>query len=396
MITIIQAPATYTPAYNPMNYIVESDNITEPSFQYVFDLYVNGSMVSRHRLPPRFGSNVAMLDVSNIVQAYVSHDFVFSDTAFDKNPNSWASVYIKFGEEYSVAGIITTYIDLSTSATSYAVNASIEFLDFINWNTNQYFFGSSRKFLTSIPTPSVTLNSSLWLYFKHEIPQNIVQCGVGVYAIDGTLLNVNTFTPTSLSNSVVGDRFLRVSVGTKQLKELFGSTFFDGGAYYDVAVIDITSSFTFETKRINIIEESCIYDNIPVHFLNKLGGFDVFNFKLASYKESDIERKTYKSSVGTFNVSNEFTYASTDRSINLLSTSSQDIIKANSDWISEEESVWLKELVTSPVVFAEINSKVIPIVIKESKYVFNKKENKKLFNLQITFNYGNENYRQSY
>ena len=85
MLIIIQQPPEITPAYNPINFVVESDNVAEPSFQYVFDLYVAGAFVSRHRLPPKTFTGVARLDVSSIVQSYVTNDFNITDTAFESS-----------------------------------------------------------------------------------------------------------------------------------------------------------------------------------------------------------------------------------------------------------------------------------------------------------------------
>jgi len=396
MITIIQQPEQYTPAYNPMNYVVSSDNYTEPSFQYVFDLYVKGVFISRHRLPPAVFSNVAMLDVSGIVQSYLTHDFDYASSAFDRNYNSYADVYVRFGEEYSVSGVITTYINLVTSATCYAVNASLEYLSFVDWSNNTFYKGSTRKYLTNIAQPNVLENTSMWLHFNYDTPATIERIRVRTYTSAGTLINTNSFVPTDLSNIDLEDRFLRVSVGTKNLKSLFGSTFFDGASYYTIELVDAGASFSFELKRINIQESNCMYKNIEVHFLNVHGGFDVFNFKLSSHKESDIERKIYYNDAGLFNNSNEYIYSASDRTIQNMVSSNQDMIKANSDWISEEESIWLKELITSPVVFALIDNVLVPINLTETKYTFNKKVNKKLFNLQITFKYGNQNYRQAY
>ena len=396
MITIIQEPQQYTPAYNPMCYVVSSDNITQPSFQYVFDVWIKGVHISRHRLPPRVVTGVAMLDISAIVGSYVLHDFDINSTAVDRNLSSWTDVYIRLGEEYAVSGVLTTYINLLDTSTCYAINASLEYLEFIKWASNTYTQGSTRKFLTNIETPSVLSDSNLWLYFIYQTPENISQISVNTYSSSGVGINVDNFTPISLSSSNLDDTFLRVSAGTNALKMLFGNDFFDGAAYYTITIVDITSTFAFESKRINIIDENCLYTNIPVHFLNKLGGFDLFNFKLSNTKESDIQRKNYKLNGGAFNLSNEYIYSASDRGIVSMTTSVQDSVRCNSDWISEEENLWLKELATSPVAFAEIEGELVSINITETKFVYNKKENKKLFNFQIAFTYGFESHRQSY
>jgi len=396
MLTLIQQPSQVTPAYNPINFVVSSNNVAQPSFQFVFDLYIAGVFISRHRLPPKTFTGVARLDVSAIVKSYLTQDMVFSSTAFDRTPNSWTSLYIRFGEEYAVAGVLTTYINLLDSATCYAVNASLEYLQFVNWSSNTFYQGTTRKFLTSNATPNILDNNKMWLHFYHELPANITSILIRVYNSFGTQINSNSFVPTDLSNSTIGDRFLKIAVGTSQLKALFGSTFFVNASYYTVQAVDATSSFSLEIKTINIQESNCKYENVALHFLNVYGGFDVFNFKLVSNKNSSIDRKKYNVMSGSFNSSNVYGYASADRSTQVMTSSNQDSLTVNSDWITEAESTWLKELITSPVVFMEVGSGLVPISISETKYKFSKKVNEKIFNLQVTFDFGNENFRQTY
>lgn len=396
MLTLIQQPSQVTPAYNPINFVVSSNNVAQPSFQFIFDLYIADVFISRHRLPPKTFTGVARLDVSAIVKSYVTQDMVFSSTAFDRNPNSWTSLYIRFGEEYSVSGVLTTYINLLDSATCYAVNASLEYLQFVNWSSNTFYQGTTRKFLTSNATPNILDSTNMWLHFYHELPANIQFLKVRTYNASGVMQSLRSFSPTDLSNITIGDRFLKVSVGTAQLKQLFYAGFFDGIAYYTIELYDPTSAFTFEIKRINIQESNCKYENVALHFLNVHGGFDVFNFKLVSNKNSSIDRKKYNVMTGSFNSSNVYGYASGDRSTQVMTSSNQDSLTVNSDWITEAESIWLKELITSPIVFMEVGSGLVPISISETKYKFSKKVNEKIFNLQVTFDFGNENFRQTY
>lgn len=399
MITVVQEPSTVTPAYNPINFVVSSNNVALPSFQYVFDLYVRGSFVSRHRLPPKTFTGIARLDVSSLVQAYVTHDIDINDTSFDRNPNSWVDLYINYGEEYAVSGVITTFINMLQGNTRYAVNASLEDFQFAEFNNNTYYKGTVRKFLTSISEPRVLSNTKMWLHFYHETPASIDLVRIRTFNSAGALLGIDSFIPTDLSNSSVGDSYLRISVGTSQLKNIFANpNFFDGVSYYTVEVknVGVSPAFTYELKKIVIQEGNCKYENIPVHFLNVHGGLDVFNFKLASNKNSAIERKKYNTMLGSFNSSNNYIYQVGDRSSQSINSSSQDSLTVNSDWITDAESVWLKELITSPIVFMERAGVLIPISITESKYKTNKKVNDRLFNLQVTFDFGNQNYRQSY
>ena len=61
-ITILSSPLSYTPAYNDINFVVDSTNKTQPNFNYIFDILINGSVVSRHRVPPRPSNNYGVFN----------------------------------------------------------------------------------------------------------------------------------------------------------------------------------------------------------------------------------------------------------------------------------------------------------------------------------------------
>ncbi len=396
-ITIIQSPKEYTPAYNPIYWVVDSDNKSEDGFQYVFDVYIRGVQVSRHRIPPRVNLGVAKFDCAKIVEAYVTHDISYSTVAFERNTNSWADVVVHFGEEYIVAGVVTTYIDIETSDKVYAINASLTTIEYAGWNDSIFLLsGGSKRFLTSQPQGVKVLSyDSYWLHFIAPVPEDILKVIIRMRN-GNTVVSSHSYSPTDLSNAVDGDMFLRIGCGTKQITDLFGAGVYAGCDSYSVFVAGAADAPLSEERFFLLDSPNCKYENIRLQFLNKMGGFDAFNFKLISKQESDIVKKNYGVVTGAFNSDNEFIYSANDRSSQTMSITITDTYKVNSDWISEDESAWLKELVTSPIVFQEKAGQLIPVRINETKYNTQKVVNEKLFNLSISFDYGNPSNRQRY
>ena len=108
MITQINyAPSYLQGVYNPIIWSVTSDEIAQPNFSYVFDVYINGTFEIRLKVKPN-PSGAGMIDVSQICQSYLKNDripeTVINTTnlghLFADNTNSSLHLLVKAGEEY--------------------------------------------------------------------------------------------------------------------------------------------------------------------------------------------------------------------------------------------------------------------------------------------------------
>lgn len=395
-ITIDQEPDAFSPAYNPLIFVATSDNTGEDNFQYVFDIYWAGVLQTRHRMPANPTSGKAVFNAARIIEAQVTHDIDSSTTEFGVNENSYIEFQVKVGEQYDVAGVATIFADLDTSSFIYAYNGIFDNLDFPSYTSTPYLLSSSSKvFLTNAPsTQKVATGDLLWLHSMTSTTSNYDKLQVKKYDSAGVLLSTDT-----IANPYTADtddnRFLRVGVGPANILSSLGGTYLDGVSYYTVQAINAASAAMSELRRFNLDSECSRFTPIRLQFLNKLGGFDAFSFNLVNKDTSEIKREKYKRKTGTLSGST-FSYSQTDRSEHTLSTVIDASKNITSDWLSEAESLWLEELVTSPVVFQELSGVLIPITITDTRYEPQKKANKRVFNLSISFNYSIANYRQRY
>ncbi|HVX51246.1 MAG TPA: hypothetical protein VHB48_13855, partial [Chitinophagaceae bacterium] len=60
----------------------------------------------------------------------------------------------------------------------------------------------------------------------------------------------------------------------------------------------------------------------------------------------------------------------------------------NTDIITDEEYIWMADLVLSPLVYMETGGYFIPIAITATSYEYKKRINDKLTNLQIDIEFG--------
>jgi hypothetical protein len=131
-----------------------------------------------------------------------------------------------------------------------------------------------------------------------------------------------------------------------------------------------------------------------LHFKNKLGAFDSFSFIRASQINTNIERKKYErgkvqpqsASTSTYYIKNRF---ETD-----FYTQYEHTIKINSDWITETQSVWLEELLTSPEVYLDISTDVVAVNIVDTNYTQRQHKTDKIFNLELSIKYTFKETRQ--
>lgn len=397
-ITLQQQPPTFTPVYNPVIFLALSDNTAQIGFQYVFDVYWDGVLQTRHRIPARPDTGQAVFDAGRIVEAQMTDDIDITTMGFATCPNSYKKFQVKIGEEYEVAGVTTLFADLATSNQIYAFNGIFDPLDFPDYSATTYMLNasSSTKLMTNQPASvKIQLLQLAWIGYITNSPTNIASMKVKTYDSAGTIINTGTQAATGFNTNTDDNRNIRVGCGPVNLLSMFGSTFLDGATYYTVQIFNSVPSAISELKTFVLQCPSPKNDTVRLHFLNKLGRYDAFNFIMNSEKDSTINRKTYQRTTGLLSGST-YTFPKSQRAEHVLNTTINDNLTINSDWITEEESTWLKELVTSPCVLIETSTALIPITIQETSYREQKKDNEKVFNLKIRFNYSQQLARQRY
>lgn len=104
IVSTIQSPPIWSPAYNPIVWMVNSDQTTQFKFRYVFDVYIFGiASFVRFKVPPN-PEGIGLIDVSTLVQSQLENPLnlpFLSDTKFYSGEFLATNVYLKVGEEYS-------------------------------------------------------------------------------------------------------------------------------------------------------------------------------------------------------------------------------------------------------------------------------------------------------
>lgn len=401
-ISFYQEPDSPTPAYNDMHFLIDSTNKAQANFKYIFDVWYDGIFQHRFKIPPR-PDGYGVLNVARVIESLVTYD-IEGDTDFGilENSNSYKNIVLKFGEEYG--STLVEYPNLSASDVITAFNAALEFLEYPDYSPATYSLsGGTKKFQTNSPASvDIHTGENAWLHFHSTSGANVNRAIIKTYDTSGSLLN--TFKVANNFSSASG--FFRIGTGPIQLNQIPAPDLISGSQpiidgtvkSYTINIAKSDDTPTSETKTYSIVDANCKYDNYRLHWLNKIGGFDSFNFDLVSRKRTSIQRKSYKKVPGSVRMvlgSPEYFYTKDERGDIVYDLTYKRSVSITSNWVTDEVAAWLEELFTSPNVYYEnSDNELIPIVINNADYEEKKKDNIKLLNYEIDFSFAHSNERQ--
>ena len=163
----------------------------------------------------------------------------------------------------------------------------------------------------------------------------------------------------------------------------------------------------------DIIDNDCRgYETIRLAYLNRQGAWDYYNFTKKSQKSTNITRSNFKQFYGSENYSthikqnlcNTWDYGAFEGGTKTYNVNAINVIEANTDFITEAESVAFEELFTSSDVYmyvprsTEPNQNAnqwVPVVVTEKDYIKQTQANDKLIQYIIQIQQGHETRIQS-
>jgi hypothetical protein len=366
-----QVSGTFQPSNNDNLWVVaeSSTGITGNfNFKFLCDVKnTSGALLSRLKVPAYFGTtDKGVFNISKVLSAYTSFDWNYNDVAASGCTRSSFPYNLSFGYEYSTG--VTSDIQVSTGVTNVTGNtvwnAALHPLDFLNYSQSDYLMasGSTANFLTSLTNKRIYATQKDWLYALHNSNiayLDVAFSGGGSVQVSGTS-NVVTRFPIG-ANIPSG-----IPTGTTSYtitpKASGGNTI---GSVFTIYIDDRCSKF----------------NPVDVFFLNKYGAVESFRFNRLRRDNFASQKNTYRKNPyvlnGTSYKFDELAHSKSDY-YNLMSQ----ITTLNSDFITETEAIWLKELINSPRVWM-YDTQLIPINIRTSEYEQKYHINDKVFNLTL-------------
>lgn len=376
-ISITQQPQVLMPAYNNQWISALSDQIAQPGFYYIVQVVVNAD--TTHTLtenilqrPDGYMVFNAMEWVKNYVKHFFNPDLSLV-SPIEIATNKTVFVEVTISEFYSGA---THAIE---SFTYEAFDACLTENEFRNYAFADYTFGgtSGKWFLsktvnTITPDNRVNIGSDLWLHFMQK--QSALVDNIIITQFNG-VTPVDTVSIASLPAPTNNYDMYVMNVGTKIL-----SAPVEG----DTVRVDFIDSLAVSLLRYTYtIADICSLHIIyQIYWLDRDGNILMFNFDKVSVRTENMKTTTVRLDP---NVLTAGVYGSNnwDRELHSVSTDLQDSMVLNTDWVTEEQSVQLKELFNSPQRWLYDGDRYLPITVTQTSYEEKKHVNEKLFNYTI-------------
>lgn len=420
-ISVDYSPTGPQPVYQPFFFQVQSSNYTQPQFRFVFDVYRNGSFVQRVRQLPKPGTNVAIFSPARILESYLSYD-LYSYSNDCSQDNCITQYQVRFGEEYGpTTAAPVVYANLANSS-GYTWNGTVQYQNYYNaasggfnefYLKNHTSFPSAGRFLTNSPSAQTisTTDYGTLSCFNFDVPDN----GVDANVKKATILEVTTyqnsggsistyFYYSANSGTSIDYKLLHFPAGPYNINTIPYGAFLSG----KFPAITIDTDYAYEIKlwshsgalpdsvisetRYFEFEDCSKYENVRLMFLNRLGAWDCFNFRLVSRDFVTTDRSLYKK-----NLPIDYYYGLVvgSRESTVLNSVVKKTKKVTTNWVDDETSTWLEELWTSPEVYeiaedAYGNKIYYPVVITTTNQEIKKRINDQLYNYELEYVYASD------
>ena len=355
---------------------VTSIGNTYQNFKYICEVFINGgnTPVATIKRVPQPDTLMGVFNIGDIVRNYVVANFNPAITSFhaqETGAGEWyVNVQCKFGEEYS----FTEFKNITPDSTRTFFN---------------HYNGRMLGVLTnlSVYTDKVVSNRPLINY----VNSGDVYCFLPYFPSTGSTFNIVTkpYAGTTLQATntrpitPIGANYLQIfNVSPDRINGVDAST-----TYYTVQV-NGGDIYTF-----NLTCEA-VYTNYTVHFVNRFGGFDSRNFNKVSRKTIDITKSDFTKLPYTVDASGNVGYYNGNRVYNETRSTYASVYKEkmtlNTDILTDEEYLWLADLIISPLVYMQMDGYFIPVAVTGNNYEFKKRVNDKLTNLTISIEFGDQ------
>jgi hypothetical protein len=390
-ITINQQATSPGASHGYLLYGVSSGLYNSPQYQYVMDVVSGSTVLTTVRQFPN-PANAAIFDPARIINDYLSYpNDIFDSTDTVGFGPSLQTFTLKFGEEYASsysASVVLYDGNGNPGRPAVASNAIQVFPAAVDPN-NGYGYNwtdtySAQTFLTN----HVLYPDSQYNY--KPVGRN--DYGLIGYYGNSTAINVIVY---DAGNNVLdtvsygGDTgFYYIPVGGKNLRGAgLSQSDLDNASYFVVNVVYAGGNrnlyYTFD-------DQDCHYQRTNFLYINRFGAWDHYGVTLPLKKSTSIKRdmvvKSFVDYSGTTSV-----YNNRRRSMDTYATALQDNFSITTNWLNQDQALWLSELIESPQVFIQDGTKFIPVNITSADYVHNtNSRSQKAFSYEIQYTLSNQ------
>lgn len=393
-ITIQSSPAPYSSMHNDLWYVSSSTNVGQTAFKFVYDVYVNGSQVSRTKIypAPSAEGSYGVFNAAPMVRSYVTNYFEPSGSSIlvASNDKIKVDANIRIGEEYVSGGNLITNLNLVSSALS-AYNyypplfADILFtsaetpLVLSSYYDNLLIENFADDWLTERDANNITIE------YGDNFYATFFRVTTGSYSAKIDVVNeAGSILDTASGSITFSGQMNLFNLSAASVNAFAGRTLITDATYgYNVYL----KLGVAESRKLKFIQK-CYpkYKQYNLNFLNRVGGWDTMKFALVNRRSSEYTRTSYRKNdwqlIGS-TMSNRDAYNKYNESTVNYAIQHKDMFHLISDWVSQQDYEWLAQLVASPIVYMEVQGAFFPVTISTNNYQYKLESADKLFNFEI-------------
>lgn len=402
-LTIIQQPEEISPAGNPVIFLLNSTNAAQSNFRFIAVIKNgSGAILGKRKFPLIPGTSRGWIDIHRLLESYVSETFNIDQASAAEISTATFAYSVEFGEEYGSP--ITEYLGLATAGNLRAWNASLQYADeFPGYDSDAWRIvnpphGSARWL-------SAYGNSKRVAPDQRDYLSLISTSATGPTAIKVVATLQGGGTTTSIfAVSITGvNRLIRIPSGPQNLNLIPslisgtpGSVIPANTASYTIqariqsSATDFGPVFTYRIRR-----ALTVYEPWDLFFLNRYGGMESHRFDRRSDISRQIERRSYERAPISYDGSGAVGYSSSAGSLTNYATEISKSVRLVSDWITEEESLGLLDLISSPLVYSYHLSRLREVAVQVQDHRERRKVNEKLEAFELVASFALKDRRQT-
>jgi hypothetical protein len=274
-------------------------------------------------------------------------------------------------------------IDKDTKRLSILSGESIEFIEELPFSDRQNFLNKTAY----VNDPRITLNQPLFLHFINNYTDPINSIAITLRRGGSTI-------------DLVSIASLPAPVNTYDILQLYvGTQIFSGATPQvgDVVRVDFLNSVATSLLRWSYtIQDVCSkFEDYVIYYLDRDGNILPFHFEYKSTEDFTKKVNTVKLNKDTLNTTTgEYGSNTYDREEHVISTVTDSTMELNTGWITEAQSLLLKDLFDSPIVYLWDGGDLISCRVTNTSFQRKLKVNEKLINYTITIDSGITETRQ--
>lgn len=417
-----------------------SDNVTEPGFKYIFSVSdLNTGNEYKFYVSPNAQLN-GVFNLKTLFNQLVPTPMVYNTTnvlmhisePITSNSLNVNQFNIRCFEGWEVSGVFTEF-DADTVVYSIMSVYGSGKQNFIVMGTNDtpplalsQLYDNTIGFNAETVATELNLPLSLQnevINWRKISRSNVTGDEDSAYSIlsfiadDGEYINSNypilstsefIFDLYDETNTIIETFRIPFSTNSGALYHLpTGLKNLVNGGYIDQPTANTTKYYTVvgQSDGTNVtakygywVDEDCKYNPVHLYWLNQLGGWDSFSFIKKNERSIEVERKRYKAYLGDYNnatVENPFITQAYSRSLTEREPIVKTYLNLTSDWLTESEFKYLKDLFRSKSVWMVDDNtdgySVVPVVVEDNNYLMRRERNSHKYNQNIRLQIANDN-----